>query len=299
MLDCLIIGAGPAGLTSAMYLKRNNLEILVLEKNAPGGALLNTASIQNYPGYEDIEGSTLATNMYMQAKKLGVKIKREEVISLEKVDDHYFIKTNKSEYEALNVILALGLSHKKLGLLKEEKFSSRGVSWCAICDGYLYKDKEVSVVGGGNSSLEESLYLAKICSKVHLIHRRLEFRADPYLVDKIKEYDNIILHLNSNVIDILGEDSFEGVVIKNKDDEISEIKCSCLFEFIGFEANTSFLNNLDICNEQGFIVVDNDFMTKHNGLYAVGDCIDKKVRQIANAVGEAATASSIISTRIK
>ena len=299
MLDCLIVGAGPAGLTSAMYLKRNNLDILVLEKNAPGGALLSTASIQNYPGYEDIDGSELATNMFMQAKKLGVKVKREEVLAIDKLDNHFSVKTNKGEYLASNVILALGLSHKKLGLAKEERFSGRGISWCAICDGYLYKDKEVCVVGGGNSSLEESLYLSKICSKVHLIHRRDEFRADKYFVDKVLNTDNIVLHLNSNVIDIVGEDNIEAVVIKNNDNQITEIKCSCLFEFIGFEAKTEFLKELDICNEQGFILVDNDFMTKHNGLYAIGDCIDKKVRQIANAVGDAATASSILSTRIK
>ena len=299
MLDCLIIGAGPAGLTAAIYLRRNDLDVLVLEKGVPGGAVVNTASVQNYPGYEDIDGPNLASNMYSQALALKAKVKREEAQEINKVDDYFVIKTNKNTYEARNVILALGLTHKKLGLLKEEKFTSRGISWCAICDGYLYKDKEVAVVGGGNSSLEESLYLANICSKVHLIHRRDEFRADSSIVEKVKLNTKIEMHLNSRVVDILGDNEFEGLVLENKEGNKSELKCSALFEFIGYEPKTAFLSNLDICNEYGFIIVDKEFMTKHEGLYAVGDCIDKKVRQIATAVGDAAYASTVISTKVR
>lgn len=299
MLDCLIVGAGPAGLTAAIYLKRNNLDVLVLEKGVPGGAVVNTASVQNYPGFENIDGPELASNMYMQAKNLNTKIKREEALEIIKNDDFYTVKTNKNVYEAKNVILALGLSHKKLGLMKEEKFSGRGVSWCAICDGYLYQGKEVAVVGGGNSSIEEGLYLANICSKVHLIHRRDEFRADAYLVEKIKNTENVQLHLKTNVVDIIGDNEFEGLVLKNDKDDLEELKCSALFEFIGYEPKTSFLKNLNVCDEYGFITVDNEFMTKHDGLYAIGDCISKKVRQIATAVGDAAYASTVISTKVK
>ena len=299
MLDCLIVGAGPAGLTAAIYLRRNDLDVLVLEKGVPGGAVVNTASVQNYPGYEDIDGPNLASNMYSQALALKAKVKREEAQEINKVDDYFVIKTNKNTYEARNVILALGLTHKKLGLLKEDKFTSKGISWCAICDGYLYKDKEVAVVGGGNSSLEESLYLANICSKVHLIHRRDEFRADSSIVEKVKCNDKIQMHLNSRVVDILGDNEFEGLVLENKEGIQSELKCSALFEFIGYEPKTAFLSNLDICNEYGFINVNKEFMTKYEGLYAVGDCIDKKVRQIATAVGDAAYASTIISTKVR
>lgn len=299
MLDCLIIGAGPAGLTAAIYLRRNNLEVLVLEKSVPGGAIVNTASVQNYPGYEDIDGPNLASNMYMQALSLKAKVKREEALEINKVDDYFVVKTNKNIYEAKNVLLALGLSHRKLGFLKEEKFSGKGISWCAICDGYLYKDKEVAVVGGGNSSLEESLYLANICKKVHLIHRRNEFKAHLSIVEKVKNADNIQLYFESEVVDILGDNEFEGVLIKNKDNEIIHLNCSSLFEFIGYEPKTAFLSNLDICNEYGFINVDKEFMTKVDGLYAVGDCINKKVRQIATAVGDAAYASTIISTKVR
>ena len=174
MLDCLIIGAGPAGLTAAIYLRRNNLDVLVLEKGVPGGAIVNTASVQNYPGFENIDGPELASNMYLQARSLNTKVKREEALEITKNENAYLIKTNKNVYEAKNVILALGLSHKKLGLIKEDKFSGRGVSWCAICDGYLYQGKEVAVVGGGNSSLEESLYLANICSKHSLQYNTQE-----------------------------------------------------------------------------------------------------------------------------
>lgn len=299
MLDCLIVGGGPAGLTAAIYLRRNNLEVLVLEKGIPGGAIVNTASVQNYPGYEDIDGPNLASNMYSQALGLKAKVKREAAQEITKVEDYYVVKTNKNVYEAKNVILALGLEHRKLGLLKEEKFSGKGVSWCAICDGYLYKDKEVCVVGGGNSSLEESLYLANICERVHIVHRRDEFRADKALVDKVKSTDNIELHLNCNVVDILGDDEFEGVKLLNTNGSENNLICSALFEFIGYEPKTAFLENLDICNEYGFIEVDKEFMTKHEGLYAVGDCINKKVRQIATAVGDAAYASTIISTKVR
>lgn len=299
MLDCLIVGGGPAGLTAAIYLRRNNLEVLVLEKGIPGGAIVNTASVQNYPGYEDIDGPNLASNMYSQALGLKAKVKREAAQEITKVEDYYVVKTNKNVYEAKNVILALGLEHRKLGLLKEEKFSGKGVSWCAICDGYLYKDKEVCVVGGGNSSLEESLYLANICERVHIVHRRDEFRADKALVDKVKATDNIELHLNCNVVDILGDDEFEGVKLLNTNGSENNLICSALFEFIGYEPKTAFLENLDICNEYGFIEVDKEFMTKHEGLYAVGDCINKKVRQIATAVGDAAYASTIISTKVR
>lgn len=299
MLDCLIVGGGPAGLTAAIYLRRNNLEVLVLEKGIPGGAIVNTASVQNYPGYEDIDGPNLASNMYSQALGLKTKVKREAAQEITKVEDYYVVKTNKNVYEAKNVILALGLEHRKLGLLKEEKFSGKGVSWCAICDGYLYKDKEVCVVGGGNSSLEESLYLANICERVHIVHRRDEFRADKALIDKVKATDNIELHLNCNVVDILGDDEFEGVKLLNTNGSENNLICSALFEFIGYEPKTAFLENLDICNEYGFIEVDKEFMTKHEGLYAVGDCINKKVRQIATAVGDAAYASTIISTKVR
>lgn len=299
MLDCLIVGGGPAGLTAAIYLRRNNLEVLVLEKGIPGGAIVNTASVQNYPGYENIDGPNLASNMYSQALSLKAKVKRETALEIIKEEHYFTVKTNKNIYEAKNVILALGLEHRKLGLLKEEKFSGKGVSWCAICDGYLYKDKEVCVVGGGNSSLEESLYLANICKKVHIVHRRDEFRADKSLVDKVKETDNIVLHLNSNVIEILGENEFEGVKLSHNNGTESDLICSALFEFIGYEPKTAFLQNLNICNEYGFIEVDKEFMTKHEGLYAVGDCINKKVRQIATAVGDAAYASTIISTKVR
>ncbi len=299
MLDCLIVGAGPAGLTAAIYLRRNNLDVLILEKGVPGGAIVNTASVQNYPGFENIDGPELASNMYMQARSLDTKIKREEALEIVKNAGFYTVKTNKNVYEAKYVILALGLSHKKLGLMKEEKFSGRGVSWCAICDGYLYQGKEVAVVGGGNSSIEESLYLANICSKVHVIHRRDEFRADAYLVEKIKNTENVQLHLKSNVIDIIGDNEFEGLVLKDSQDKFEELKCSALFEFIGYEPKTNFLKNLDVCDEYGFITVDNEFMTKHDGLYAIGDCISKKVRQIATAVGDAAYASTVISTKVK
>ena len=165
--------------------------------------------------------------------------------------------------------------------------------------GYTYKDKEVCVVGGGNSSLEESLYLANICERVHIVHRRDEFRADKALVDKVKATNNIELHLNCNVVDILGDDEFEGVKLLNTNGSENNLICSALFEFIGYEPKTAFLENLDICNEYGFIEVDKEFMTKHEGLYAVGDCINKKVRQIATAVGDAAYASTIISTKVR
>ena len=199
MFDCVIIGAGPAGLTGGIYLKRKNLDVIILEKNVPGGQLTQTSTVDNYPGYEHITGSDLASNMYMQVINLGVKVKKEEALKIEVKEDYFNIITNKREYQAKTVLLALGMVPSKLGFTNEDKFSYKGISWCAICDGPLYKDKEVCVVGGGNSALEESLYLASICKKVYLVHRRDSFKAEESLVEKVKMSTNIEIITNDTI----------------------------------------------------------------------------------------------------
>ena len=294
MLDVLIVGAGPSGLSAAIYLGRARKDFVILDKGIPGGAIINTSSIENYPGFVNIDGVTLATNMLMQLKNLGISVKREQVIKIIKEDDYFIIKTNVSEYQSKRIILALGMKNNKLGLLKEEKYIGRGISFCALCDGNLYKDKDVIVVGGGNSALEESLYLANICKSVTLIHRRDTFRADKVITDNVIENNKINLELNANIMDIIEEDNeFKGVLLDNG----KKILGSALFEYIGMQPSTTFLKEdfSVILDDNNFIITDDNMETLVKGMYAIGDCIKKSTRQIATAVGDGAKCANIIS----
>ena len=287
--DLIIVGMGPAGITAAIYAKRSGLNVLCLEKSMPGGLLNYIDKVDNFPGEINISGSDLSFKMFEQLKSLEVDYKTrnvERIIiedNLKKViisdDEYYYTKT---------VIIATGRSPKKLGLENERELYGKGISTCAICDGALYKDKVVAVVGGGNSAISEAIYLSNICEKVYVIHRRDILRADDKLIKCLTKKNNIEIIYNSNITAIEKEnDRIKSIIINEKD----KIDISCLFTYIGFVPMTSFVNTLNILDENGYILVDCNFETSIKGIFAVGDIIKKEIYQIITSCGEGAVAA--------
>lgn len=288
--DSIIIGAGPAGLSAAIYLKRANIEVLVVEKGAFGGKVNYTAIIDNYLGEENVFGPDLAFKFYNHAIENDVDIVSDDIINVTKKDQVFIVKSSDEEYLAKTIIVASGTTDKKLDLVNANKFEHHGISYCAVCDGPLYKNKTVAVIGGGNSALEESLYLANIASKVYLIHRREEFRGENKLVDKIKTNSNIELKLSSSVVELLGNDKLETIKLSNGE----TLNVSALFPYIGQIANTNFLDFKNLCNESGYIIVNSNMETCVDGLFAAGDVTNKKLKQIVTATGDGALAATSV-----
>ena len=248
MYDILIVGAGPAGLTAAIYALRNNKKVAIFEGNVPGGQVVTTAFVENYPGYEKIAGPDLAYAMFDQAMKLGVELIGSYVKEIKKEKDSFLVKTfDEEEFSGKIVIIATGTKQKRLEIPSEGKFVNKGISWCAICDGSLYKGKEVAVVGGGNSALEETIYLANLASRVYLIHRRNEFRAEKHIVDAVKKLSNVEFVLDSVIEEFRGTNFLESVVVRNlKTEEVKVLPVSACFEYIGQVPATDFLKDLNI-----------------------------------------------------
>lgn len=295
MYDCIIIGAGPAGMTSAIYLLRANKKVLLLESSSYGGQIINASNIENYPGYESISGFELATNMYNQVKKLGGEIKYEKVI---RVNEDKTVVTNKDTYQATSVIIATGVQNKKLNLPNEKEFIGKGISYCATCDGNFFKNKIVAVNGGGNTALEDALYLSELAKEVYLIHRRDEFRGDNKYLDEIKAKDNIKLILNSNIISINGNERLESITIKNNSEEETTIEINGLFIAIGQEPKNEIFNNV-VDLENGYIKTIDDVHTKTKGIYVAGDTRTKELRQLTTAVSDGSIAASIAIKEMK
>lgn len=290
--DVLIIGAGPAGLTAALYFGRAKLNIAIIEKSAPGGKVITTSVVENYPGVLKTTGADLALTMLEQIKEFNIPFYYDEVLEIIKEDD-FVVRTNQEELYAKIVLIATGTVNRTLGVFGEQKLMNRGISFCAICDGKLYQDKEVLVIGGGNSAFEESLYLAKLCQKVTLIHRSENYRASTILIDKVKETKNIELIPNTTVQSFNGDKKLESVTLNTLGKEY-QLAVDGVFIYIGYLPATSFLQSLKVLNDQGFVEVDSEYQTKVEGLYAIGDCINHPVKQIATAVGDASAASNII-----
>lgn len=290
--DVLIIGAGPAGLTAALYFGRAKADVAIVEKSAPGGKVITTSVVENYPGVLSISGTDLALNMLKQVNEFNIPFYYDEVLEITK-DEVFTIKMARDTLQAKFVLVATGTINRTLGVLGENKFMSRGISFCAICDGMLYQNKKVLVVGGGNSAFEESLYLAKLCKEVFLIHRNEAYRANSILIDKVKETPNIKLIPNTVVKEFKGTKALEEVVLVTNNEETT-LKVDGAFIYIGYEPATSFLEKFPILNDQKFIEVDENYQTKISGIYAVGDCINHPIKQIATAVGDASAAASNI-----
>ncbi len=290
MYDSIIIGAGPAGLTAALYLKRANKNILILEKEAPGGKLLSLGKIENYPGFPSIEGADLAIKMYDQVKSLKVPFKFMEVLEIKK-DQHFLVITKEEIFETKTVIYATGNQNKKPKIDNFQKYENLGISYCATCDGSLYKNEEVSVLGSSEKALEEALYLANLCKKVTIITEDDHFES-VFLFDKIKEQQKIKIYLNTKIVKINGENKLESVRLENKlTKENFTLPLKALFVYLGDAPSTYPLRKLAVLNEKGNLEVNQDLETAVLGLFGAGDCLNKKLRQIATATGDGALAA--------
>lgn len=284
--DCIIVGSGIAGMSSAIYLKRANKDILLLEGYIPGGQINNTSNVENYPGFTKIDGPTLVMNLHDQINSMEIPLKYEKVINVTK-EENFIVETNKEKYLTKNIILATGRTPNKLGI--EDEFIGKGVSYCALCDGNLYKDEEVVVVGGGNSAFEESLYLSKICKKVTILNRSDKLKASMILQEEVSKKENIEVIYNCSIEKINSENNKIISVLTNK--EI--INCTGIFIYIGLTPNLDYIN-LDLDKENNYIIVDNKMKTNIEGIYACGDIIKKDVYQIVTAASEGAIAATSI-----
>lgn len=294
--DCIIIGAGVAGTTASIYLKRWNFNILLLEKNMPGGIISNTSIIENYPGIKKIDGSTFAMNLYEQIKELDINYKYGNASEITQKNNLFIVNTDLGNYQTKSIIIATGRTPRKLNLENEDKLIGNGISYCATCDGLLYKDKEVCVVGGGNSALEESLYLSKICKKITIINRSSKLRADEILIEKVKNTANIEVMYNSNIIKLKEKQNKLTNIIIKKENETKELLCHGLFIYIGFEPIIPNVPNLKL--NDNYIVVDEKMQTNIDNICACGDIIKKDLYQIITAAGEGATAANTIKNNL-
>lgn len=300
MVDLIVIGAGPAGLTAALYATRAGVSVIVLDGGAPGGKLNLTAEIENYPGVVK-KGPELAYSMYEQCLSFGAKYEFGEVTKIEDLGDHKIVYTAKEKYETKYVFIATGTKERKMGISGEEEMTGHGVSYCAVCDGPFFKNKVVCVVGGGNSAIEESLYLSDIASHVHIIVRRDVLRADQYLIDKMKEKDNIEMHYLKKPHAIEKNDGkVSGLVIEDsKTGELSTIPTNGIFPFIGLDPISGFVSDLGIVDDKGYIEVNENQETKVKGIFAGGDVTAKNLRQVITAANDGAIAGQYIASLLK
>jgi thioredoxin reductase (NADPH) len=299
MLDLAIIGGGPAGLTAGLYATRGGLKnVVMFEKGLPGGQITSSSEIENYPGVSEIKtGLELMENWPEQAMRFGMKHRMEEVTRVSKKDDIFMVVLAGGEIvEAKSVIVCTGSTPRRSGVAGEDKFFGRGVSTCATCDGFFYKGKEVAVLGGGDTALEEALYLSHICKKVYLVHRRDTFRASPVSVEKVKNAANIELVLNSTVKEIVGDAmGVTGIITVDKDANERNIQVPGIFVFVGMNVNNSILLQEDgsyICDldANGNVIVDLKMKTSQKGLFAAGDLRIEASKQVVCAAGDGATA---------
>ncbi|BAD71743.1 MULTISPECIES: thioredoxin-disulfide reductase [Thermus] len=296
--DVVIIGGGPAGLTAGIYAGRAQLKTVIVEKGLPGGQIAQTDEVENYPGFpEGISGPELASRMVRQAEKFGARIVMDEVLGLEKAEGGYLVRGYERNYRARAVIVATGANPRRLGVPGEDKFYGRGVSTCATCDGFFYRDKEVVVVGGGDAAVEEGIFLTKFARKVTLVHRRDELRANK--VAQKRAFQNPKMHfLFSHVVtEILGEDQVTGVRLKNlKTGEEYVYPTDGVFVFIGHEPNTAFLKGVVELRPDGYIAVRDEVFTSEPGIFAAGDVADPIYRQLTTSVG-AGTRAAMMAER--
>ena len=291
--DVIIIGGGPGGYTAALYAARANLSTLVIEKFAPGGQMATTDIVENYPGFvEGINGFELGMQMKKGAERFGVKTKLAEVLSVELDKEVKLVHTKKATFEAKTVILALGATPRELGLENERLLRGRGISYCATCDGSFYRDKTVVIVGGGNTAVADAIFLAKICKKVYLVHRRDELRASKTYMEALENTENIEFVWSSVVTEVMAEQTVTGVKVKSrKDDSEREIPCDGVFVAIGNVPNTELIKGQVELDEAGYVPADETTRTNLPGVFAVGDMRAKPLRQIVTAVADGAVAA--------
>ena len=287
-LDLMIIGGGPAGLTAGIYAGRAKLNTLLIENKILGGQVRNSFTIENYPGFDTITGSELADKFQSQAEKSGIEI--DEFDSIEKMDisdDEKIVETESFIYKPKAIIIATGASPRKLPINEENKFSGKGIHYCAVCDGAMYEGKKIAVVGGGNSALEEAIFLTKFAEKVYIIRRHDYFNGEQSMINEVFNHPKIEVLLNKDLIEAKGDMFLESVVIRDtKTNETSEMLMDAVFGYIGTEPKTDDLKDFINLNEQGYIITNENMETNIKGVYAAGDVRDKKFRQITTAVSD-------------
>lgn len=298
--DLIIIGGGPAGLTAGIYALRGGLSALIVEREAPGGQILKTQNIENYPGVESVAGYELATTMLKQTESLGCQFKYDEVKSVQLNDKIKRLEFSSGDkLETKNIIIATGARPKTLNVTGEKEFTGRGVSYCATCDGNFYKGKTVVVVGGGNTAVYDAIFLSNIAAKVYLVHRRCALRAEKILVDSLKSRENVVFLLDSVIERIIGDDKVNSLTIKNVlNNETRALSTDGIFIAIGQSPQSELFVSVNK-DEYGYIITDSEMKTNSDGVYAIGDVRAKSLRQIVTACADGAIAvSDIIKKKI-
>lgn len=292
--DVLIIGAGPSGLTAAIYCKRANLKVAFFEKETPGGKMVKTGFIENYPGQFSVSGPDLALAFFEHVNRLKVEFLYGEVLKIQQMGKIFALtSSDQKTYYAKVVILAMGMVERLLNIPGEKEYYGKGVSYCAICDAALYQKQAVAIIGGGNTALEEALYLADIVQKVYIIHRRLEFRGEAFLVDKLQKKTNVFFLLEYIPVAFLGYENkikqieIEHVITKKR----QIISVGCIFPFVGFTPLSNLVKNLVKTDKAGFVIVDQYMQTNIPGLFCIGDLVSKDLRQITTAVNDGSIAA--------
>ncbi|MHC8463643.1 thioredoxin-disulfide reductase [Weissella tructae] len=291
--DVVIIGAGPGGMTAATYASRANLSVLMLDRGIYGGQMNNTAEVENYPGYDSIMGADLSEKMYASSMQFGAEYAFGTVANLERqADQTWLVTTDMDTYEANSVIVATGSEYKKLHVHGEQDYAARGVSYCAVCDGAFFRGQHVYVVGGGDSAVEEAVYLAGIASQVTVVHRRDTLKAQPILQKRAFDTENIDFVWNTEVTEIVGDDmKVTNLKLRNNVTDVEEIvDASGIFIYVGLLPVSNAVDGLDVTDEEGWIITNERMETTQPGLFALGDVRQKELRQITTAVGDAAIA---------
>ena len=291
MYDTIVIGAGPAGMTAALYAARANLKVATLEQGAPGGQMNNTSDIENYPGFESISGPELSMKMFEPLEKLGVENLYGIVSGIEDKGDYKVVKTGDEEYQTKTVIIATGAKHRHIGVAGEEEYNSRGVSYCAVCDGAFFRNQDLLVVGGGDSAVEEGIYLTRFANSVTIVHRRDELRAQKVLQDRAFANERIHFAWNTVVEEIKGDNRVTSLVLKDvQTGEVREQAAGGVFIYVGLDPVSDFAKDLGILDDQGWVITDDHMKTSVPGVFAVGDVRQKDLRQVTTAVGDGAVA---------
>jgi len=290
--DVIIAGAGPAGMTAAVYTSRANMSTLMIERGIPGGQMANTEEIENYPGFETILGPELSTKMFEHAKKFGAEYQYGDIKEIIDGNPYKIVKVGDKEFKAKSVIITTGAEHRELGVPGEKEFSGRGVSYCAVCDGAFFRGKELVVVGGGDSAVEEGVFLTRFATKVTIIHRRDELRAQNILQKRAFENEKIDFIWDTEVKEIRGDGVVKSVLLYNrKTGEETEFKTDGVFIYVGMDPLSDAAKNLGITNEAGYIETDERMATRVPGIFAAGDVREKTLRQVVTATGDGADAA--------
>ncbi len=291
--DLIIIGSGPAGMTAAVYAARADLHVLLLDKLAPGGQIINTNEINNYTGIQSVNGAELAMQMFEHTQALNVEFDYRTVTEIRDVSEgvkEVVCLEDEKVYTAKTVIIATGTRHRTLGLPSEERWKGNGISWCAVCDGEQYRDKDVVVIGGGNSAVEESIYLAGIVKSLTIV-TMFDLTADPMVCDKLRAMDKVTIYPYQDVLEFAGEEKLSGVRFRStKTGEERSVSCDGVFEFIGLEPTTEFAEKLGVL-DRGYVSTDRNMHTAVPGVFAAGDCTVKNLRQVITACGDGAIAA--------